>query len=130
MTTPLTVLRLQPGCTTLADGAGPEVVIGVGVDDLARRVFRPDPPTAVEIERAIDLVEDALGASGLRHGERGEPGIAHPPLLAALGLVARGMRLSREEVKARFERLAAAALLILRECLHHLGYAGVRRAAS
>lgn len=141
----LTPLCLHADRTTLSDGAAPELVIGVGVDDIVGSVFRHDP-TAIEIERAIDRVEDALGASGARQSERGELRVAYPPLLAALGLTADGMRLSRDEVEARFERLAAAALgqpgalagvpvdragaaalLILRECMHHLGYSGVHR---
>ena len=150
MTTPTsTTLRLHADRTTLTDGAAPELVIGVGVDDIAGPLFRHDPPTAIEIERAIDRVEDALGASGARQGERGELRVAYPPLLAALGLTADGMCLTRDEVEARFERLAtaalgqpgalagmpvdragAAALLILRECMHHLGYSGVRRAQA
>ena len=147
MTIPATVLRLHAGRTTLSGGAAPEVTLGVGVDDIAARLFLHEPPTPIEIERAIDAVEDALAATGLRHGERGDLLVADPALLAPLGLAGGGARLSRDEVEARFERLAAAslgqpgalagmaldrrgaaALLVLRECLHHLGYAGVRRA--
>lgn len=144
MTRPATLLRLGDHHVTLS-GGGVEAVIGVGVQDILRHCFHHHPPTAVEIERAIDLVEDALGASGLAHGARGELAVAGPLPLAALGLTGGIVRLSRDAVEARFERLAAAAigqpgaaagmtldapgaaaLLILRECLHHLGYEGVR----
>jgi len=146
MTRPATLLRLDAHRVTLSGGDGAEAVIGVGVQDILERCFRHHPPAAVEVERAIDLVEDALSASGLVHGARGELAIVGPLPLAALGLTDDGMRLSRDAVEARFERLAAAALgqpgaaagmaldapaaaalLILRECLHHLGYEGVRR---
>lgn len=143
-----TTLRLHSDCSTLSDGVGTELVIGIGPDDLATRWFRHDPPTAIEIEQAIDVVEDALAATGLRHDERGELTIADPVLLAPLGVARDGMHLTRDEVEERFERLAsaalgrpdalagmtldragAAALLLLRECVHHLGYESVRRVA-
>lgn len=143
-----TTLRLHPDRSTLSDGVGPEVVIGVGPDDLVTRLFRHDPPTAIEIEQAIDAVEDALEATGLRHDTRGELSIVDAVLLAPLGLTQDGMGLTCDEVEERFERLAsaatgrsgalagmvldragAAALLLLRECMHHLGYESVRRVA-
>lgn len=145
MMRPATLLRLGDHRVTLSSGDGAEAVIGVGAQDILERCFRHHPPMAVEVERAIDLVEDALSASGLAHGARGELAIADPLLLASLGLTGGIVRLSRDAVEARFERLAAAAigqpgaaagmtlnapgaaaLLILRECLHHLGYEGVR----
>jgi len=149
MTTPATRLRLHSGRTTLADGGAPEVAIGVGAQQLAEQHFRHDLPQPIEIERAIDVVEEALAATGLAHAERGELLIADPVLLAPLGLGTEGMRLTRDEVEERFERLATAALghpgalagmpldrvgavalLLLRECMHHLGYASVRWVAG
>lgn len=141
-----TRLRLEPDRTTLASGTAPEVVIAVGAGDIAARIFRHDPPTSFELEQAIDAVEDALAASGLAHAARGELLIDAALLLGILGLQAEGDRLARDDVEAVFERLAsaslgrtgmlaelpagrdaAAALLILRECMHHLGFEGVRR---
>lgn len=60
-----TRIRIEDQRTTLARGMEPDVVIGVRVRDLAEGMFRHDRPTAVEIEQAIDRVEDALpgGAS-------------------------------------------------------------------
>lgn len=143
-----TTLRLHPDRSTLSDGVGPELVIGLGVDDIARSLFLHDPPTAIEIEQAIDVVEDALAATGLRHDTRGELSIVDAVLLAPLGLTRDGMHRTRDEVEERFDRLAAAAigrpdalagmvldragaaaLLLLRECMHHLGYESVRRVA-
>ncbi|MBS0468497.1 MAG: hypothetical protein JSS31_00175 [Proteobacteria bacterium] len=140
-----TMLRLEDHCTTLAHGTGPEEAIGVGIRDIAERHFRHEPPTSLEMEQAIDVVEDALAATGLRHAARGELLSSDPRLHALLGLTVDGARLAREDVEDRFQRLAsatlglgavadrsvgrdaAAALLILRECMHHLGYEAVRR---
>lgn len=142
-----TTLRLEDQRTTLADGTAPDVVLAVGVRGIADAYFRHDPPTPLEIERALDAIEDALSATRLRQAARGEL-LTNDPLLHALpGLQASGARLARDEVEALFQRLAsaslghpgalaggpsgrdaAAALLILRECMHHLGYDSVRRA--
>lgn len=62
-------LLLSEHRTTLSDGAAPEKVISVGVQDLAAAIFRHDPPSPIEMEQAIDRVEDALMASGLRQAE-------------------------------------------------------------
>ncbi len=144
-----TRLRLEGERTTLAVGTGPEVVLALGVRGIADACFRHDPPTPFEIEQAIDVVEDALMAAPLRHAARGELLINDPLLHSLPGLQADGARLARDEVEAIFQRLAsaslgnpgalaglppgrdaAAALLILRECMHHLGYDAVRRAAQ
>lgn len=101
------------------------------------------------MERAIDMVEDALMATRLRQGERGELVTAEPLLRALPGFNEVDARLTREQVEALFQRLAsaslgdpsaladmridgrtAAALLILRECMHHLGYVSVRMAST
>jgi exopolyphosphatase/pppGpp-phosphohydrolase len=151
MTTPnvATTLRLDRHVTGLSAGPALEVVLAVGVGDLAEQLFRHDPPTPVELEQAIDRVEDALAATGQRQVARGELLTADPLLLALLGLQADGDRLARDDVEALFQRLAsaslghpgragrvtagreaAAALLILRECMHHLGYDSIRRAGA
>ena len=146
-----TCLRLDPQRTVLADDSAPEVVLAVGARGIADRFFRHDPPTPFEMEQAIDVVEDALTSSRLRHAERGELVTCDPLLqawLAAGSLQGDGARLERDEVEAIFQRMAsaslghpgalaglptgrdaAAALLILRECMHHLGYGSVRFAA-
>lgn len=131
--------------TTVRVGAVGNVVIAVGVDELAETVLLHDPPSALEIELAIDRIEDALTASGLRHGDRGDALVDDPPLHAMLGWQGGLGRASREDVERLFQdlaaalptkpvflrdvpagRVAAARLLILRECLHHLGFQGVR----
>ncbi len=123
--------------------------MAVGARDITDGVFRHDPPSPVELEQAIDRIEDALAASGLRHAARGELLIRDPRLCALLGLQASGERRTCDEVEDMFGRLVsvslgqpaalagvagagdtAAALLILRECMHHLGFDGVRYAAD
>ncbi len=144
-----TTLQLRPRDTILSDGTMPEVVLGIGLSDLADTLFRHEPPTAIELEQAIDSVEDALTATGLQHAERGELLSADPRLHALLSLQAQDAVIGRDAVEALFDRLAcaslgrpglldeqlagrdaAAALLILRECMHHLGYDRVRRVAG
>ena len=146
-----TRLRLDAQRITLAADAAAEVVLAVSVHGIASRFFRHDPPTPFELEQAIDAVEDALTGSRLQHAESGEL-VANDPLLR--GWVTTDsphgemLRLTCDEVEATFQRLAsvslghpralaglptgrdaAAALLILRECMHHLGYGGIRFAA-
>ena len=140
-----THLRLEAERTLLSLPASTEVVIPVGINHLADEVLLHDPPTPVELERGIDVIEDALMTTGLPHLPRGElatsdpllhtllggaPGNALAPLaevealfqrLAAVSLGSRGLATDPE-----FSRSAAAAILILRECMHHLGYAAVR----
>jgi len=139
-----TYLRLEGERTLLSSPASPEVVISVGIDRLADDVFLHAPPTPVELERAIDVVEDALMATGLPHVPRGELATPDPLLHALIGRAPGSTRATLAEVEALFQRLAAvslgspglfsdpaftrraaAALLILRECMHHLGYQAV-----
>jgi hypothetical protein len=143
--TRITNIRLDPRRTTLSEQGGAEVVLAVGVGDLVDAVFRHDPPTPSEMERAIDLVEDALMASRLPQGDRGELLTSDPLLRGLPGLREDGARLQRAAVESLFQALAsaslghlgtrgdipagaetAAALLVLRECMHHLGYEAVR----
>jgi hypothetical protein len=140
-----TEIRMEDHRTTLSDGAAPEVVVAVGARGLAEELFRHHPPMPYEIEQAIDRIEDALAATGLKQAVRGDLRTRDPQMLALLGLRTGGDRVTRDEVELRFQRLAsaslghpglrdglpagsaAAALLILRECMHHLGYEGVLR---
>ncbi|MDH5540563.1 MAG: hypothetical protein OEY03_14270, partial [Rhizobacter sp.] len=66
-----TRLQLDAHRTTLAADPAPEVVLPVGPSDIADGLFHHDPPTPLEMEQAIDVVEDALTGSRLQHAERG-----------------------------------------------------------
>src|SRR5690606_34286376 len=121
-----------------------EVVIAIGIDSLADDVFLHEPPTPVELERAIDVIEDALMATGLPHVPRDELATSDPLLHTLIGRAPGSAHTTLAEVEALFQRLAAvslgspggfsdpaftrraaAALLILQECMHHLGYRAV-----
>jgi hypothetical protein len=137
---PAVRLRLGAQVTTLEfDDAG-SVNLSVGPSSLAEAVLRHDPPTPAEVEAAIDVVEEALTRSGLRRADRGALITWDARILALPGLHAPGASL-RDAVEALFQRLAsrslgapvaavelphgrdlAAALLVLRECMHHLGF--------
>lgn len=143
-----TRLHFNAQHTTLATDSTSKIVLAVGAQGIADSFFRHDPPLALEIEQAIDAVEDALMSSRLQHAERGGL-VTDEPLLQAWVSGSHPQstdtRLTRDEVEAIFERLAtaslgrpgalvdlptertaAAALLILRESMHHLGFDSVR----
>jgi hypothetical protein len=142
-----TWIRFEHDRTALVASADFEVVVPVGAGAIAETLFRHDPPMPGEIERAIDAVEDALASTGLMHTERGDLQTAEPRVLDLLGLRVGDVRRTREQVETQFQSLAsmalgqpaargaaapsgegAATLLILRECMHHLGYKGIDRA--
>lgn len=141
-----TQLVLEPGRTVLRRGAASHE-LRVGADVIAR-TFRSDPPAPRELEHAIDLLEEELGrVPRLLHG----PGTIATADARLLGWTSGAALLPREQVEALFERLssaalgdpsalrglptdrdAAAALLVVRETMHHLGYGELRieRAAA
>jgi exopolyphosphatase/pppGpp-phosphohydrolase len=125
-----------------------DVVVALGVETVAGH-FRHAPPTGLEIERAIDAIEDALMATRLGHASRGPLTTTSPGLRAVPGFDNVDAVLSLDEVERLFQELAsatagpsspltgwsadrdaAAALLILREVMHHLGFDRVRMAGT
>ena len=127
------------------------VTISVGMRGLAEDVLHHDPTTPAELERAIDLIEDALAMSRLPIVDRGSLLIECPPLRTVPGFDDHGFGLERGAIEALFQLLAsrahgtpiataelphgrniAGALLILRECMHHLGFnhVGVLRSSG
>jgi exopolyphosphatase/pppGpp-phosphohydrolase len=132
----------------LADGAT-LTVLPFGPHSLAEGRFRHDLPTPFELEQAIDVIEEALTATRLPQATRGALVTAAPLLLALPGLDRPGASLPRDAVESLFQRLAsaslghpsalaglandgeaAAALVILRECMHHLGFDAVQTSAD
>ncbi len=115
---------------------------------LARRSWPHGQPRAADIESAIDRVEEALERAGLRHAPRGTLGLDPAltawlrPLLPDLSTSVDG--LTTEQVEAAFSTWvarvqtgrpadggpSAAALLMLRELMHHLGFARVLASAG
>jgi len=114
----------------------------LGSARVARDFFRHDPPTAPEIEQAIDFVEDQLMRLGPAH-DAGSGLRSQSEALQPWAAVA-GPTLAVETVEHWFERLslaaqgrpsaldglppgreAAAALLVLREFMHHRGHPSI-----
>ena len=112
--------------------------LDLGTDSTARLFFRSDLPLPVELERAIDHVEDELMRALAWTG--GSATLATDHSLVR-GLAQTETSLSLESVEALFQRLAsgalgnpsalkglpagreaAATLLILRELMHHLKF--------
>lgn len=130
--------------TSLSTDGFPDVVIPVGAREIAESLFRHDLPSPQELEQAIDKVEDALATVGLQQGARSSLTTRDPEVIALLELRNERMPLTREQVEVLFQRLAsaslgypglhglptsrvaAATLLVLRECMHHLGYESVQ----
>jgi phospholipase/carboxylesterase len=116
--------------------------VNVGTARIARDVFRHDPPTAQEIERAIDMTEDAIMQLGRPHDIRA-PLLSSSPVLRPWAALS-GTTMTIELVEQWFQQLAsaslgqpsamrglptgqeaAATLLLLREFLHHRGHASI-----
>lgn len=130
-----TRLHIGADATELAQREA--VVLRIGRSNLAAAHFRHDPPTPLEVEAAIATVEDEIArvhklvAPGARLRTRDtvvrdialEIGVAPAP----------EMELALDAVEHAFARLPlramgkekAAALLILRELMHHLGFRAV-----
>jgi exopolyphosphatase/pppGpp-phosphohydrolase len=120
----------------------------IGSSGIARRFFRHDPPTSLELESAIDAVEDEVMRVRSPFVD-GATLVSADPALAELASAADSTTrddgvLTLDSVELLFQRLAsaslghpramdgmpagpegAARLLVLRELMHHLGYASI-----
>ncbi|MFM4703245.1 hypothetical protein [Aeromonas bivalvium] len=121
---------------TGADGVSQTFSLDLGLDALTPGPFRRDPPTPLELEQAIMVVEGVLMPLAARIPPHPVVQLHSPvPLAEALG----SHELSRESIERLFgqlvamvegdplasaqlprDRRIAAALLILREWMHHL----------
>jgi hypothetical protein len=144
MATPIPALQIGAEHSVLLHVDGPSAILRVSPIALAARHWPSGRPSPVALERAIDDVENAIEQAGLHHANRNA-------LEATAGLIQAlpprfrsSPELSRDEVEAEFARLvaasegagldassaprdeAAAALLLLREVMHHLGFQIVR----
>ena len=120
-----------------------------GVDSLLQQSLKHDPPLPGELEHAIELAEEAVMplAKQFAHGPmlelRGQGAAVLSEALATAGIPA--VQLTVEEVEVLFNRLVAlsmgrpagqealagsrelfAAMLLLREFMHHLGFSVVK----
>ncbi|MGX9718841.1 hypothetical protein [Stenotrophomonas acidaminiphila] len=144
-------LHLQEATIRLQAAHAAAVVLPLSLDDLLAAGLERFPPRAAALEQAIQLTEDALmpAIPALRQPpatllECADPVLA--PLLPATGRDAGATAtLSIAEVEEVFDRLArvaagvpahslglpahpgfAAALVVVRELLHHVGLAALR----
>lgn len=147
----VTVLHLGAEDSTVLARSGREPAgawrLALGTRKTAREFFRAALPSALEMETAIAAVEDeVLRLADLPAGSRLVTGDTAMRRIAALAGVPRGERmvLSLDAMEALFQRLAAviegrpaahenlpasagfaAALLILREFMHHQRFATI-----
>lgn len=131
------VVRSGPGMTGEA-----ERHLNLGVSRIARDFFHHDPPTAHEIEQAIDFVEDQIMQLDSRRAadstlwsesESLQPwaAVSGPTMavetveqwFARLALAAQGRVGALDGLPPGRE--AAAALLVLREFMHHRGHPSI-----
>ncbi|EKP0277871.1 hypothetical protein IU367_17980 [Aeromonas bestiarum] len=121
---------------TQADGITITYKLAFGLEAMTPAPFRQDPPSALELERAIMVVEDVLMPLAARIPAHELVTLHSPlPLAGELG----SHELSRESIEQLFGQFAAmvegdplaaahlpkgrrfaAVLLILREWMHHL----------
>jgi hypothetical protein len=137
-------LRFSSTATSLFSGDGGVITLGPSPAALVDACFRHDPPTAAELEHAIDVVEDAIMAANAPRSPGAGLTTLEPTLRRLPGLEVVGASLGRDAVEALFQQLAsialgmpnpgeavvadrevAAALLITRECMHHLGFESI-----
>lgn len=120
----------------------------LGTASLARQWMRHTPPTPLDIENAIEVTEDVvmpLAAKLVRTEQLRLRGPGAALMLQVVGAAPDAeLRWSLEEVEDLFNRIAMvsegrpsvqealptapefyAAMVILRECLHHLRFSGV-----
>lgn len=146
MPTPFPALLIEGDHSVLLHVEGQPAILRVSPHALAARHWPGGRPSPVALERAIDDVENAIEQAGLHHADR-DALDATASLIRALPPRFRSSpELSRNEVEAEFSRLvaasegagldassaprgeAAAALLLLREVMHHLGFQVFRTA--
>jgi len=123
-------LEMQEDATLLAG-----TVLAIGFRRLAREHFKHQPPSALEIEGAIAAIEDEIARAKPPRGVRR---LTHDAVVREIALDAGvspgpAMVLAREAIEQAFERSLRrppgnermAALLILRELVHHLDIASI-----
>ena len=134
--------------TVFFDGTRESASLAVSPRILADRHWPRGLPGALQLERAIDDVESAIEQAGLAHADRGVL-LATDSLQHLLpDLLKHGTLCSRDDMEDAFTRWvglsytdgrggagralygeSAAALLLLREVMHHLGFSAIRTRA-
>lgn len=138
MTPPAAMLGQRPEGWSLTEGSNVPISLGMDPARLAARHWPASSPRAIDLERAIDTVEEAIENSSLRHAPRGLLALDESVLAQLPPWHGGGLVMTRDEIEQAFSRLvaslpepalageSAAALLMLRELMHHLGYSQLR----
>lgn len=127
--------------TLLEDASGELTRLPVGPAQLAATVFSGDLPRPQELERAIDVTEDAIMSVPPVHAGTGVLRTSEAILSAMHSMAGPELSMTRSQVEVLFQSLAsaslgdpsaaqqlprqrefAAALLILREVMHHANF--------
>jgi hypothetical protein len=130
---------------TLLHGDSMSVKLTVSPQGLAQRHWPQGVPGLLQLELGIEDVEDAIMQAKVPHDSRGALSTSDLLLTHLPDLQPNGVGLSLDQVEALFQGLVAAspalrrtrtgepwsgvqvaALLILRECMHHLGFNEIR----
>jgi hypothetical protein len=150
---PFTLLHIAEEYTLMITGTDTAAestwLLKIGSQLIARTFFRHNPPTSDEIENAIQVVEDEIMSIRKLIPENSrlftsDPEIGEIARLTKSATNNSGSLLLREDMEHLFNRLAAiitgrpasqdilpttntfaATLLILREVMHHLGFADI-----
>ncbi len=138
-------MHFEAARTVFFDGAREDVSLPVSPSILANRHWPHGLPGALQMERAIDDVESAIEQAGLVHADRGVLLVTDSLQNLLPDLLKRGTLCSREKVEDAFTQWvassctsgrgglgrelrgeSAAALLLVREVMHHLGFSAIR----
>jgi hypothetical protein len=130
---------------TLLHGDAMSAMLTVSPQGLAQRHWPHGMPGPLQLELGIDAVEDAIMQAQVPHTSRGALSTSDPLLQHLPGLQPNGAGLRLDQVEGLFQGLVAAspalrrtgtrepwsgvqvaALLIVRECMHHLGFNDIR----
>jgi len=128
---------------------GRTVYSQISVPLLVDKVLKHDPSTPLEIERAIERIEIALMGMGTKFNESTKLITDEPIVRSLMDLTVSESSLERDAVENLFQQLSvrsrgipvtakflppgrdmAAVILILRECMHHLGFTSVKLATE
>ena len=126
------------------DGTGLQQSLALGLDRLVQQCLRHTPPRPVELEHAIEVTEDVVMPLATQFGGTAEL-VLQGPGAALIAAAQSATLLTLEDVEALFNRLVMlsegrpvaqetlptdarffAAMVVLRETLHHLRFAQVR----
>ena len=134
-------LTLSAEQTFIAFEGSVPVILPVGPAQIVDKAFHQGQPNAAQLESAINLVEDSIMATKLRSVPRGALVTNAQILHQALRVINAPAHLSLAQVEQRYQDIAMpaqrlpsapvldlaplslATLILVRECMHHLGYA-------